>query len=452
MTDKKTPLTTEPTKSTGTQSSVSQSAKAKATNKTAATNKTTAKKVATKETAGINKAKVSKLALVALVIAIGSTAVHYFWQQQQSQLLTIKLSQQIDHKNTTTINQFQAQLQTQLKQALKEQQQIFTKQLQQLTAQVNGSNQTKMSELNTAVSQLERSIKQRQPSDWLLHEAEYLIRIAARTLWLEHDATAVIALLKEADARLADLKNPRFLSVRELVHLDIKALELMPTLETDEIVLTLMTMNRQVAMLPLALVDIETKTDNDISNEVSNDINDWQANLSKTWEKFLDDFISVRQRTGMVKPLVSPEQQQNLKQNLTLKIQLALWAATQRKSELYQETLTDIQQWVTEFFDLKEAINQQFLQALTDLQAQRVSFDYSRELTSLTAIRIALKKPSTRSVTLPTKIADDVERKLAEKQADEVPDKALDKEEVEPEKSSILPKKQDEQPNVEGIK
>ena len=407
MTDKKTPLTTEPTKKSDSKapeaakksgSKASEPTKKpdskapettkKSSSKAPVTN-TTATKPSHKEAATSKKEKVSKLAIFALIVAIVLTIIHYFWQLQQSQALTIKLSEQIDSKNTATFNQYQAQI----KQVMNEQQKNFTNQLQQVASRVNNTNQEKISELNTIVNRLENTIKQRQPSDWLLHEAEYLIRMAARTLWLENDTTASIGLLKDADTRLADLNDPAFLPVRELVHMDIKSLELMPVLQTDEVVLTLMAMKTQLPMLPLAMVDVGT--DANTGTELSDNLNDWRKNLAKTWEKFLDDFIRVRQRTGLIKPLVSPKQQQHLKQNLNLKIQLALWAATEKKGDIYQKSLVDIKQWITEFFDLKDPSNQQFLAALTKLQAQRISYNYPSDLSSLTAIRTALKTHAT---------------------------------------------------------
>ncbi|MBL4638569.1 MAG: uroporphyrinogen-III C-methyltransferase, partial [Proteobacteria bacterium] len=408
MTDKKTPLASEPVKKSGNKAPEP----VKKSDSKAPVNNSKNTKPSTKEAAKTSQNNISKLALVAIVIALGSTAGLYFWQLQQSQLLTIKLSEQIDSKNTATFNQYQAQI----KQVMIEQQKSFTSQLQQVTSKVNDSNQEKISELNTTVSRLERTIKQRQPSDWLLHETEYLIRIAARTLWLEHDTTASIGLLKDADARLADLNDPTFLPVRELVHQDIKSLELMPILQTDEVVLTLMAMNTQIAMLPLAMVDVGAKTD-DTSDELSHDINDWQTNLAKTWERFLNDFIRVRQRTGLIKPLISPKQQQHLKQNLNLKIQLALWAASERKDDIYQKSLIEIQQWITEFFDLEDSANQHFLQALANLKIQRVSYDYPSDLTSLTAIRSVLRDRSYKRSSLPNQ-QDTAEATTSEQQPD----------------------------------
>ena len=351
------------------------------------------------------------------------------------------------------------------------QQKTFDRQLQQVATQVNDKNQEKIAELDATVSKLEYKVKQRQPSDWLLHEAEYLIRIASRTLWLEHDTTAAIGLLKNSDARLADLNDPTFLPVRELIHLDIKSLEQMPTLQTDEVVLTLMAMKKQVAILPLAMVDINAVTDQH-NTEVSNDLNDWQANLAKTWHKFLDDFIRVRQRTGMIRPLVSPEQQQHLRQNLNLKIQLALWAASERKGDIYQQALTDVQEWITEFFDLEEATNQHFLESLTNLQTKLVSYDYPNKLKSLTAIRTEMKNQSTApeiSSPLPNH-QDDAKETNTEKQSDAVKpekspplpkhqdtpeethtEKKSDAGKTEPVKSSPLPEQQDDQHNDEEI-
>ena len=383
-----------------------------------------------------NESKVSKLAIVAIVIALGSTAVHYFWQQQQSQLLTAQLSNKIESKSNASSNQYQSQMQ----QALNTQQRTFSSQLQLISDQLNDTSTAKIVELKEMVEELERKVKQRQPSDWLLHEAEYLVRVAARTLLLEHDTTAAIGLLKNADARLADLNDPTFLPARKLVHEDIKSLELMPVLQTDEVVLTLMAMNNQIAMLPLAMVEVGV--DENINQELSDDINDWQANLTKTWQTFLNDFIRVRQRTGMVEPLVTPQQQQNLKQNIKLKIQLALWAASERKTDIYQKSLADIKLWFTEFFDVEEAKNKRFLAALTDLQTQRVSFDYPSELKSLMAIRTAINNyEAAAPIPLPaeTVTTEVVEEAPLEKQVDV----------SEPEQSPQAAPEQDEQPEVE---
>jgi len=403
MTESKTPLSSEETSESD----------AKVSSNKSTIKASTPKKSDIKKTPSSNK--ISKLAMLAVLIAVAAPAGHYYWQQLQNQTITQTLTNKISEENRITLTNYQ----TQMQQALTEQQQRFDQQLQQVVTKINKTSQTKIAELDTSVAQLEQSIKQRQPSDWLLHEAEYLIRIAARTLWLEHDTGAAIGLLKDADARLIQLNDPKFLPVREVIHQDIKSLELLPKLQTDEIVLTLMAMSKQINQLPLAIEDLGNGNAKKESLELSNDINDWQTNLAKTWQKFLDDFIRVRQRAGTVEPLMSPDQQAHLKQNLSLKIQLALWAASERKGDIYQKSLEDIQQWLNEFFDMKNVANQHFVKTLHDLTLKQVNYDYPSELAALTAIRATLRdqliEPPVSIIKQTDKVEIKPENKLAEK-------------------------------------
>jgi len=84
---------------------------------------------------------------------------------------------------------------------------------------------------------------------------------------------------------------------------------------------------------------------------------------------------------------MAPEQQQHLKQNLSLKIQLAQWAASEQKADIYQQTLIDIQTWMNEFFDMEADINQKFYQTLKQVKKHTIYYDYPSNLSSLTAIQ-----------------------------------------------------------------
>lgn len=384
MTENQKPVATEKSPTIPAKNTIDKVSEKKLADKKVKTPKTL---VPPKQQAQANS--ISKLAILALIMAIAAPVGHYFWQQQQSLLSTKQLTEKFTTENSESFNHFQ----TQVQQTLNQQQEDFAVQLQQVKQQTIQASQQEITKLNDTVAQLELRIKQRQPSDWLLHESEYLIRVAARTLWLEHDTTAAIGLLKDADARLTELNDPAFLPVRQLIHEDIKSLQLMPTLQTDEIVLALMAMNKQVAILPLAVVDLGKENEPQDELELSDDINDWQSNLAKTWQKFLDDFIRVRQRTGSIEPLMAPEQQEHLKQNLSLKIQLALWAASERKGDIYTQTLTDIGQWLNDFFDMEHDYNKHVMAALITLKKQHVSYNFPSQLASLSAIRALLDKP-----------------------------------------------------------
>ncbi len=51
-------------------------------------------------------------------------------------------------------------------------------------------------------------MKGRRPNDWLLAEADYLVKMAGRKLWLEHDTASATILLESADHRIAELNDP----------------------------------------------------------------------------------------------------------------------------------------------------------------------------------------------------------------------------------------------------
>ncbi len=323
-------------------------------------------------------ARLSKVALVALVVAIiGITVstVSYFSLNEQRLNVTNELIK--DNRKNHTDNE------QRVNKLLKEQQDNFSQQLQQMTAKVQEDSTKKITQLEYAVTRLERN----KPSDWLIHEAEYLIRMAARTMWLERDTHAAIGLLKEADTRLTELNEPKFLPVRQLIHQDIEQLQLMPALKTDNVILSLMGLNRQLATLPLSLQQVSTVENDEAVFELSADINDWQENLAKTWRNFLDTFVVIHVRDGTAKPLLSPQYQQNLRENLSLQLQQAQWAARKEKSALYLEILAEIQTWLTQYFDMSEVSNQLFLSSIEQLKTELISFNYPSDLSSLSAIK-----------------------------------------------------------------
>ncbi len=334
--------------------------------------------------------KRASLALLLAGLSIVAAAGHFIWQQNYNKQDLVRITEQ----NQQALKQSQAQLKQELITTFNNQlaQQKSNSQSQADADIAQQKNEALLNTLSAQINQLEQQVQLRQPDDWLIHEADYLIRIAARTMWLEQDTQAAIPLLREADSRLKTLAQAKYLPIRALINEDIEALALMPSLNTEDAILQLMALNKQIPQLTLAQVKIteDLKGDQE-SLTLSTDIDDWQSNLAKTWQKFLNDFITVRRRTGSVEPLLSPDQQQHLKQNLSLKVQLVQWAASEQKNTIYQQTLLDIQQWLNEFFDMQETNNQTFYQAIEDLKQQTIDYNYPSDLKSLTAIKRLLE-------------------------------------------------------------
>ena len=321
------------------------------------------------------KSKIAALALFIALLSAASVGGLYYWQQQQVSAIAEQLmaqSQQLIDKN---------QLKNQ--NLLSQQQQNSNNSINKALNKIKISQQTKISQLENEVAQLSKH----RPSEWLVHESQYLIRVAVRSLWLERDPTSAISLLKEADQRLQTLNDPQYFSVRQALNQDIESLQLLPKLTTDNTILSLMGLAQQIKQLPLTKIERVDDITQQQSFKLSENIDDWQENLARSWHKFLSDFITIRRRSDAVEPLMSPKYQQNLRENLSLKIQLAQWAASQGKAHLFKQTLQDVLRWQQQYFDMSNVINIHFSKRIKSLENSVVTVNNPKTLTSLSAIQ-----------------------------------------------------------------
>lgn len=360
------------------------------------TKPTNAEKTPPKAVVKKHENKLSKLAILAIIIAIlacASCTALYYWFNQQQQKISLTLQQNNQQKL--------ASLEKSTQQALAAQQRQITEQLASQLKIARNSIEQKNASVITKVETAVARLSEVQPTDWLVHEAEYLIRIAGRSLWLERNPSAAITLLQDASNRLQQLNDPSFLPVRESIHQDIEQLESLPTLETEHVILTLMGLTKQSSELVFKLAyipnDINPTKDLTLSKESS-----WE-NIKKSWRQFMADFITVKHRTGKAEPLLSPKQQQNLTSNLQLKIQQAQWAASKENKTLFKASLNDITDWLSTYYDMDESSNQTFNKSMTQLKKAVIEVKYPNQLNSLAILRAKIKnQTSNNSFSRPT--------------------------------------------------
>jgi uroporphyrin-3 C-methyltransferase len=342
-----------------------------------------------KKNSTTNKQKLSKTAVLSLIIALAASAgvggLYYWGMQKQAGIKenVLKQTQKILANSEQKTQQNLASIEQKFKQLLDQQQAEFSNSFTKDIAKISADSQVKMTQLEKTVERL----SQNQPSDWLLHEAEYLIRIATRTIWLQHDTSAAIGLLQDADMRLKELNDPSFLPIRQLIREDIAQLKLMPTIDNEDTVLTLMAMNKQLKNLPVKSERIPKDFVTRVELNLSEDIVDWKVNLDKTWQYFADSFFKISDRSGTKEAILSPQFQQNLRENLSLKLQLVQWSASEGKQKIYNQTLNDVKLWLEQYFDMDEIENINFSKGIEQLKSEIVTFDFPSTLSSLKALR-----------------------------------------------------------------
>lgn len=231
----------------------------------------------------------------------------------------------------------------------------------------------------------------RDSSDWILSEIEYLINLSGRKLWLEHDLRSSISLLNAADKRIVDMGDPSLNPLRRALLEDINALEALPTRDIDGIVLSLSSLERRVdklAIVGLTMPEIREKDNKNVSTDVA----DWKTNLDKSWNSFVNNFVVISHRDKLVEALISPEQAWYLKENLRNDLSKAEFAVYREQQGVYDLALKSAMSLVEVYYDLEDQNNQQFYTTLKRLSAKKVSVSYPDQFKSAPLLSRILKQ------------------------------------------------------------
>ncbi|NOH50389.1 heme biosynthesis operon protein HemX [Vibrio rotiferianus] len=320
--------------------------------------------------------------------------------------LTYKmLEQQSEYQ--TQIAQLQSQLeqaQSAMKQELSQVKQETIEKATTATHKaevVLGQQQKSIESLQLAVA----DVKGRRPNDWLLAEADYLVKLAGRKLFLEHDVESATQLMESADQRIAALNDPSLVGLRKAMANDITKLRVVPLVDRDGLVLRLTALQQQVDKLPLANALLPEAAAVE-KQEVSEDIANWQDNLMTSLKDFSENFITFRTRDGNVIPLLSPQQHFYLKENIKAKLETAIKAVYQEQGEIYTTSLETADKWAMAFFNQDDNSVKEFNKTLSQLSKQDIQVEYPAKLESQNQLSDVIRERLRREVTTMTGTED----------------------------------------------
>ncbi|MGB7801879.1 uroporphyrinogen-III C-methyltransferase [Buttiauxella sp.] len=217
---------------------------------------------------------------------------------------------------------------------------------------------------------------------WLLAQSDFLVKLAGRKLWSDQDVTTAAALLKSADASLADMNDPSLLAARRALTDDIAALSSITQVDYDGIILKLNQLSNQVDNLRLADNNTDdTPMDSD-GNELSSTVTEWRQNLTKSWHNFMDSFITIRRRDETAVPLLAPNQDVYLRENIRSRLLVAAQAVPRHQDETYKQSLENVSTWVRAYYDTNDSVTKAFLDELDSLSQQSINMDVPQTLES----------------------------------------------------------------------
>lgn len=256
--------------------------------------------------------------------------------------------------------------------------------IKQQSTQLAEAN-TKQEELTKQLGEVQEKIATISGTDaktWLLSQADFLVKLAGRKLWSDQDVTTAAALLKSADASLADMNDPSLITARRAITEDIASLGAVSQVDYDGIILKVNQLSNQIDNLRLAdNNDDDTPMDSD-GTELSSSLREWRINLQKSWQNFMDSFITVRRRDETAVPLLAPNQDVYLRENIRSRLLVAAQAVPRHQEETYKQALDNVSTWVRAYYDTSDATTTAFLDDVDKLSQQNITMNVPDQLES----------------------------------------------------------------------
>ena len=318
-----------------------------------------------------------------LIIILAATA-DWYWQQQQNTTIQANTKVTALESSMTKVNNQLETLNVALnsnKTLTNDQQTLLLELVETSSKQVitldDIAQRVQLNELkNVGLAQRIADVSGRRPSDWLLAEADYLVKLAGKKLWLVNDVKSAIMLLKSADVRISDLADASLLPVRALLAKDIQTLQQVNQVATESIALSISALIAQVDTLPLDTLKLPDAEVQAQQATVSNDVSNWQDNLKASWDAIVSDFVTVEKRTAAITPFMSAKQQWLAREQLKFALLNAQQAVMKGQSTLYKQALQQSLDIVVTHYQLDNVGIEAYISTIQEL----VMLDTSREL------------------------------------------------------------------------
>ena len=333
--------------------------------------------------AGIVSMLVAGIALV--LAALVGAATFFVWQQHQA--------------TESTQTQLQITLAEQSKnlQSLKDNNLALSNSLQTFEQSFRQELEERGIQLKGLANEL-TAIKGSTRKDWLLAEAEYLMRIANQRLAIEKDPSASQSLLEAADDVLAELKDPALMPVRIKLAEELLQLRAQSKQAQDTLLLDLSALSNIIATLDLSdpsapVTPTKQAADNTVNTEAQSadqteaksELSIWQR-ISSYLNRAFDKAVHIRRLDEDYHAPPSPEFAEYIKQSLNLRIEQAKLLLLQRKSKAFKALLLDTVAWLSSHHanqNTQYKVLSNELQRIADIELNEQSIDISGSLTLL---------------------------------------------------------------------
>jgi len=329
----------------------------------------------TEQAMGKSRGLLFPILLLLIVLAAVAAAAYLGWQEFSK----------FQHNNQQAIQDLQSQL------ALRPTKGQLDNALRPLQQSV-GNSDGRIRELRQQQESLLESTTRlyelygRDENGWKLAEVEYLMSIAQHKLLLERDFEGAAKTLDAASSRIAEMADPGLLPVRIQINEEVAALKTRKRPDLVGMTLLLARLGRQITVLTPEYVAKSSAPAEVAMGSAMATEQDVDRPLDEQLFEFVRSLVTVKRNSPEVdqqKPTKIIDVRQKLEDNL----KLTRWTVLERDAVQYDRLMNENIQLFTEYYDLDDAANADFHQALISLQQSSLSADFPDISGSLTLLR-----------------------------------------------------------------
>ena len=257
----------------------------------------------------------------------------------------------------------------------------MSQELTSLRGQIAQQN-TQQSSLQTSVSNAARQTESQllslanriteanatESGDWILAEAEYLLRIANQRLVTSQDINGAIEMMRTADDILRELAYPELTEVRRQLVADITRLDLIQPIDREGIYFTLDALRPAIDALVVSDIERLEATPTEMSA---------LEGVGKYWEKLkqaLSPYVVVKSDGGKRTYLISNEQDALIKSQIQLDVRQAQLAMVSGRQAIYTSALNDAAEHVRLTYG-EEPAAQALMKKMSEYASRSISQD-----------------------------------------------------------------------------
>ncbi|MBV1878590.1 MAG: uroporphyrinogen-III C-methyltransferase [Pseudomonadales bacterium] len=227
--------------------------------------------------------------------------------------------------------------------------------------------------------------------DWLLAEVEYLVRLGNQRVIMEADPQGAIALFEAADGIIRDAEGIIAFDLRQALANDIAVLNAVDTVDVEGVFVKLGALVPQIGELKQKSLQFKPAA---LATPLPADMDIVDATLFRFGQMFDRFFNLIDYRSGdeVIVPILPPEAEQYLRQNIVMKLQFAQLGMLKSNQQVFSQSLLESIQWIQRYFDPHDVRTKSVLASLASLQAVNVKQSLPDVTGSLSAVRQLLVK------------------------------------------------------------